>query len=293
MHIGIHLRLAQQKKSGSQSQEGAFGGRGLTFPRPSLAVTIVPETHTGAAVLVSATMVGELRSLRRVRWRLFLASVLLVARAAADTAYSYIKLEGVIPQGTVVATKVVPTRLGCSAVCVSVGCQAYTLEELPEEGLLCTALSPVYELTYVPLNSDLRVYSTQERLSALTTTTTPPPTCLDDFIASCYHILDGPSGSLVVTSATYYTNSQNCAWRVVVAAGFRVQLTWDSFSLESCCDSAFVADPCDGGTAYTWTKHTGSSIPPSTTSKGNEMVIKFQSDGSVIYPGFTLQYVAV
>ncbi|XP_042858164.1 uncharacterized protein LOC122244350 [Penaeus japonicus] len=128
---------------------------------------------------------GDART-SRLRWSMCVVFSFALARVGATSAHSYIKLEGVVPQGTVVATKEVATRLECAAVCVTVGCQAYTLTETSQKQM-CTALVSVYELTYVALDPTFRVYSTQERLSALTTTTTPPPPCLDTFIASCYH----------------------------------------------------------------------------------------------------------
>ncbi|ROT62285.1 hypothetical protein C7M84_019877 [Penaeus vannamei] len=76
----------------------------------------------------------------------------------------------------------VSTRLACGAVCMSVGCQAYTLRDH-----LCTALSDVYELSYSAADQSLRVYASEELLlttsststtttTTITTSTSPAPT---------------------------------------------------------------------------------------------------------------------
>nr|XP_027225181.1 tumor necrosis factor-inducible gene 6 protein-like [Penaeus vannamei] len=160
------------------------------------------------------------------------------------------------------------------------------------KGYVCTVLYNVYELTYVPLNPDFLVYSTQERLSALSTTTTPPPPPCDQTNTSPQKIyLVGSSDTLSVNSNNYYVNSQDIEWRIQVPLGSSVSLTWLTFDVEV-YDEVWLADPCTGS-SYSWSTYTGTSLPPAFTSIGNEMIIRFITDSSVIHAGFSVTYNAI
>ncbi|XP_063601649.1 uncharacterized protein LOC134777720 [Penaeus indicus] len=213
----------------------------------------------------------------------------------------------------------VSTRLACGAVCMSVGCQAYTLKDQ-----LCTALINVYDLIYTAADQSLRVYASEELLlttsttststststtstttatttittstssaPSTTSTTTAPRGCLTTSITYDDRVLEGPSGSLLVDNTTFYVNDQDCSWRIIVADGYLVNITWLSFDVEPSYDSVAVADPCLPYDYYAWEYYDGVTLPPNMLSTSNQMVIHFSSDSSVIYPGFSLAYEAV
>ncbi|XP_047480228.1 cell wall protein DAN4-like [Penaeus chinensis] len=126
-----------------------------------------------------------------------------------------------------------------------------------------------------------------------TSTTTAPPGCLTSPIANEDRVLEGPSGSLLVDNTTFYVNNQDCSWRIIVADGYFVNITWLNFDVEPSFDSVRVADPCLPFDYYAWEYYDGNTLPPNMLSTSNQMVIHFSSDSSVIYPGFSLAYEAV
>ncbi|XP_070001306.1 CUB and sushi domain-containing protein 2-like [Penaeus vannamei] len=223
-----------------------------------------------------------------------------VTAGSTPAAGYFIEIVGVSPMGFVEASRMVATGLECGAVCMSVGCQVYTLTTT-SKGRLCTALSNVYRLHYIPLDPTVRIYTTEERLSALTTTTsstttsttTPLPPCLNIPVANTDLTREDAPNSLTVDQSNYYVLNTEYSWRIIVQPGFRVQLTWTSFDVEQGYDFVSVSDPCTADGSYAWTQYTGTALPPVTTSSRNEILILFTSDVMELKAGFTVHYAAV
>ena len=81
-------------------------------------------------------------------------------------------------------------------------------------------------------------------------------------------------------------------WSLSVEPGTQLRLTFDSFSLEGpddYCDYDYVEVSFDGYSE----KFCGDSIPPSFTSSGNSMTVKFVSDYDYDYDGFSAVWKSV
>ncbi|XP_078578599.1 plasminogen-like [Branchiostoma floridae x Branchiostoma japonicum] len=111
------------------------------------------------------------------------------------------------------------------------------------------------------------------------------------------HIAAGESG--VITSMNYpanYDNNAACDWQIIVPEGKTVSVSFETFSVEShtSCGYDYVAmwDGVDDATATYIGRYCGTTLPPSVTSLGNSMWIRFRSDASVARQGFKLTYQA-
>ena len=78
-----------------------------------------------------------------------------------------------------------------------------------------------------------------------------------------------------------------------MSSGYKVQLTFDSFTLEGrdrqgkCYD--YVEVSYEGSTD----RYCGDSKPPTITSNNNNMKVKFRSDGTRTFKGFSAKWKAV
>ena len=86
-------------------------------------------------------------------------------------------------------------------------------------------------------------------------------------------------------------------WDLQVSSGYKVQLTFDSFTLErknwqgKCVwDYVEVSYAGTGGGAR---RYCGDSKPPTITSNNNNMKVKFRSDYSKTFKGFSAKWKAV
>ena len=97
-------------------------------------------------------------------------------------------------------------------------------------------------------------------------------------------ITDGSGGN-------NYSNMSNCKWLIQPsAAGVNsITLNFSAFNTENGYDSIIVYDGSDYW-APVLGSFTGTSLPPSVTSTGCEMFIRFISDESVTAPGFSANY---
>ncbi len=88
-----------------------------------------------------------------------------------------------------------------------------------------------------------------------------------------------------------YGNDLNCTAIITVAPEKRVYLRFSLFSLEysTTCAYDFV-QIIDGSSSK---KYCGSTSPPAMTSKTNQLIIRFISDGSEIFQGFFATYQTV
>ncbi len=111
-------------------------------------------------------------------------------------------------------------------------------------------------------------------------------------ILGCDAILTASNG--VITSSGYpaqYLNNLYCITRIRVAAGKRIHLNFRAFSLESHSSCAFdYVEILNGSSSM---KYCGNTLPPSFVSKTNELTIKFRTDGSGVYGGFSATYSTV
>ncbi|XP_022094198.1 uncharacterized protein LOC110981168 isoform X22 [Acanthaster planci] len=103
------------------------------------------------------------------------------------------------------------------------------------------------------------------------------------------HIING-NDSVEITSPSYpsnYPNNVVRAWIIQCEEGQRVRVTFSSFKTERNYDYFRAGDGGDiaSGQFFVW--H-GFKQAPDLISSGNEMWLRFTSDGSVTYSGFSL-----
>jgi len=75
-----------------------------------------------------------------------------------------------------------------------------------------------------------------------------------------------------------------CSRTISSPANTRIQLTFQRFSLESCCDWLRLS-----GASQTPT-YRGTSLPPVYISNSNRVVLLYRTDGSVLYSGFHITW---
>ncbi len=93
----------------------------------------------------------------------------------------------------------------------------------------------------------------------------------------------GPTGN--------YSDSENCDF-LIDNCGTSITLTFSQFQTEGCCDYLRVYDGPDENGILLLTQG-GSSIPSPVTAYSGKMYIKFTSDGSVSYAGFSASWTSV
>ena len=112
-------------------------------------------------------------------------------------------------------------------------------------------------------------------------------------------ILTGSSGSF--SSPNYpsnYPNSRTCRWIIGVQQGHRVQLTFQTFLLETCvtsvctCDHVEIRDGSDGSSPSLG-RFCSDNKPSPIQSSGRFLWIEFDSDLTTNEKGFSATYVAV
>ena len=107
---------------------------------------------------------------------------------------------------------------------------------------------------------------------------------------SCGDFLTGPSGT--VTSSNYpgnYNNDDYCTWQIQVPVNKKVRLDFTEFKTETGKDYMLIYDTSHyesptivfDGTTY---------LPPSFTSSGNVLRVRFISDGETTRKGFSFNY---
>ena len=93
-----------------------------------------------------------------------------------------------------------------------------------------------------------------------------------------------------------YGNDQVCIWRITVPSGSLVQLSFTALELEdhSTCNYDFVeVQNGFGNISPLIGKYCGSTQPPSLTTDGRSIYVKFKSDSSVTFKGFSATFNAV
>ncbi|XP_077870444.1 CUB and sushi domain-containing protein 1-like [Saccoglossus kowalevskii] len=126
--------------------------------------------------------------------------------------------------------------------------------------------------------------------------------CCDDFYATCsngcnFDYSVPVEGSVVATSPNYpsdYPPDANCQWIFTANVGGRLNVSFDDFLTEACCDQVWAGE---GDTPSADTTiiagHGGSELPPSFLTTGSSAWMRFYSDSSVQMRGFqaTVSYV--
>lgn len=113
------------------------------------------------------------------------------------------------------------------------------------------------------------------------------PTCDQ---TSCGEFRNGPSG--VLTTPNYpanYDNDEYCTWQIQVPVDKKIRLDFDEFKTEPGKDFLLIYDTShydQANIAFDGTTYT----PPSFTSSGNVMRLRFISDGATNFKGFNITF---
>ena len=107
---------------------------------------------------------------------------------------------------------------------------------------------------------------------------------------------DGPNADRWILESPNFPNnypdSNMTEWPISVSYGYLAMLTFTNFSLEPW--RAGSVSPCYDYVEVSYGGYSeqfcGSSIPGPFTSTDNTMTVKFHSDGSLNYPGFSAQW---
>ncbi|KAL8573023.1 hypothetical protein ACOMHN_010453 [Nucella lapillus] len=112
---------------------------------------------------------------------------------------------------------------------------------------------------------------------------------------NCRNRLTAQSG--VIESINYpdtYHNNQNCSWLIATTAGKTVNISFQTFHLESDsgCNHDYL-EILDGESPSSPSlgKFCDDNVPTPVTSTSNRVRVNFVTDSSVTYGGFRLQYV--
>ncbi len=124
------------------------------------------------------------------------------------------------------------------------------------------------------------------------TTTLPLMTKIIILLGVCDTHLTAATG--VIKSPGYpaqYSNNLDCTTKITVASGKRINLNFIAFDLESHSSCAYDYVEITNGSSSV--KYCGNTLPPSVTTKTNELTIKLKTDGSVVRTGFSATYTTV
>ncbi|CAH3143109.1 unnamed protein product, partial [Porites lobata] len=195
-------------------------------------------------------------------------------------------------QTFVLETCVIPSVCTCDHVEIRDGSDGSS----PSFGRFCgnNKPSPIHSSgrsLWIEFDSDL---TTNEKGFSATYTTIVQAQCDKDGF-----ILTGSSGSF--SSPNYpsnYPNSRTCRWIIGVQQGHRVQLTFQTFLLETCvtsvctCDHVEIRDGSDGSSPSLG-RFCSDNKPSPIQSSGRFLWIEFDSDLTTNEKGFSATYVAV
>jgi len=91
------------------------------------------------------------------------------------------------------------------------------------------------------------------------------------------------------SGANSYANGTDCSWLIQPSSGSAIVLNFNSFALESCCDYVYIYDGATTSSPLLGS-YNGTTLPPTMTSSGGSMLIRFTTDGSVTYNGWDVSY---
>ncbi|XP_078581991.1 CUB and sushi domain-containing protein 1-like [Branchiostoma floridae x Branchiostoma japonicum] len=120
------------------------------------------------------------------------------------------------------------------------------------------------------------------------------PICAQNSGPGCRGTLTAPPGG-TVTSPNYpnnYDNDVTCVWKIIVAEGMMVRLTFDSFHLDDGDDYVEIYDGGSDSASDLLISLKGQMTSvEDITSTSNMMYVAFTSDGAVTAPGFQFSYI--
>ena len=96
-----------------------------------------------------------------------------------------------------------------------------------------------------------------------------------------------PSGMIYSTVASTYNDYMDCRWGLT--SNTVIELLFYTFTTESSADYVRVYDG-DSTSAPLIGQFSGSSLPAPITSSSTKLYVRFTSDGSSTYAGFTARY---
>lgn len=109
------------------------------------------------------------------------------------------------------------------------------------------------------------------------------------------------SGTTYLTSATGalsdgsgagdYGNNATCNWLIQPENAVSIQLTFDAFSTQLNADGVIVYDGPNTSSPVLGT-YTGSTLPPTLSTSGGAMLVRFVSDAATTGAGFDAHYIA-
>ncbi|XP_077968471.1 uncharacterized protein LOC120343914 isoform X10 [Styela clava] len=120
----------------------------------------------------------------------------------------------------------------------------------------------------------------------------PPPAIGDENWPWCvtqYFVID--DSTKYFTSINYpepYINSQYCVWVIVSNIGSNIELKFEDFETESCCDYVMIQGTGEPEPLVLKGNHTGEII----RSKDYYLTVFFKTDGDIINRGFNASYKA-
>ncbi|KAJ6666703.1 hypothetical protein lerEdw1_020427 [Lerista edwardsae] len=113
--------------------------------------------------------------------------------------------------------------------------------------------------------------------------------------AACGGTLTEPDGSIASPGyLTIYPHGVNCIWTISVQPGHLIRLTFTSFNLEFDynCNKDYL-EIYDNITMTRLGRYCGRSVPPSMTSSGNTLMLKFVTNHNIASEGFSVDYASL
>ena len=95
------------------------------------------------------------------------------------------------------------------------------------------------------------------------------------------------SGIIFSNKAGNYTNRMSCDW--ILSANTKLRLVFFRFDIEPSDDRVSVYNGTSSSSPLIG-QYSGSTLPAAITSSGNNLFIRFTTDGSVIRSGFAASY---
>ena len=109
--------------------------------------------------------------------------------------------------------------------------------------------------------------------------------------SSCSNLLmrdaSKPSGTIYSTRSSAYSSNMDCRWNLT--SNGVIELLFYRFATESSADYVRVYDG-DSTSAPLIGRFSGSSLPAPITSSSTKLYVRFTSDSSSEYRGFTARY---
>ncbi|MCB9165736.1 MAG: M4 family metallopeptidase [Flavobacteriales bacterium] len=196
--------------------------------------------------------------------------------------------------------------LGASAVLLNF--TSFNLEPVSPEGTLYDRV-----VVYDGSSAAAPVLGTFAGIAMPPTVISSGPALFVEFITDNATVADGweatyssltgttCSGTTFLTSTTGaisdgsgtgdYGNNATCNWLIQPEDAVSIQLTFDAFSTQLNADGVIVYDgPSTSSTVLGI--YTGSSLPPTLSSSGGSMLVRFVSDAAITGAGFDAHYVA-